>query len=89
MKSFLWYFQCFDRTAFAYNDHQHGFLTYFLLHEIKIQKERFFRLTYQEIFDTIERKINKESALQNKWQEISGIAGGKYKDDWQRLKVKN
>ena len=79
----------FDRTAFAYNDHQHGFLTYFLLHEIKIQKERFFRLTYQEIFDTIERKINKESALQNKWQEISGIAGGKYKDDWQRLKVKN
>ena len=33
---------------------------------------------------------NKESALQNKWQEAIGIAGGRYKDGtWRELRVNN
>lgn len=80
----------YDRTAYAFDAHEHGFLTYFLLKEIKSQKENIFRMDYQDIYEAVERKLNKESALQNKWQEVSGVAGGKYKDgSWSKLKVKN
>lgn len=79
----------YDKTAFAFNRFEHGFLTYFLLKEVKDQKDHFFQLDYQDIYEDVERKLNKESALQNKWQEISGIAGGRYKDGWQRMKFEN
>lgn len=79
----------YSKTAFAFDLHKHGFLTYFLLKEVKLQGENIFRLTYQDIYEEVARKLNKESALQNKWQEAIGIAGGKYKDSWQQLKVKN
>lgn len=80
----------YDKTAFAFDLHEHGFLTYFLLHEIKNQKENIFNLTYQDIYEDVYSKLNKESALQNRWQEIAGIAGGRYKDgSWKELKVKN
>ena len=77
----------YDKTAFAFDAQEHGFLTYFLLKEVKSQKDRFFNLTYQDIYEAVERKLNKESALQNKWQEISGIAGGRYKDGWTQLRI--
>jgi hypothetical protein len=77
----------YDKTAFSFDDQQHGFLTYFLLKEIKDKKDRFLNYTYQEIFDIVGQKINKESALQNKWQELSGLVGGKYKDGWQYMKI--
>ena len=58
--------------------------------EMKSQKENIFNMDYQDIYEAVERKLNKESALQNRWQEISGIAGGRYKDgSWKLLKVKN
>jgi hypothetical protein len=79
----------YDKTAFAFNRFEHGFLTYFLLKEVKDQKDHFFQLDYQDIYEDVERKLNKESALQNKWQEICGIAGGRYKDGWQRMKFEN
>ena len=80
----------YDKTAYAFDTHEHGFLTYFLLKEIKSQKDNIFRMNYQDIYDAVERKLNKESALQNKWQEASGVAGGKYKDgSWKELKIKN
>lgn len=80
----------YHKTAFAFDLHQHGFLTYFLLKEVKLQRENIFNLSYQDIFEDVERKLNKESALQNKWQEAIGIAGGKYKDgSWRELKIKN
>ncbi len=78
----------YDKTAFSFDDQQHGFLTYFLLKEIKSQQDNIFSLTYQDIYESIERKLNKESALQNRWQEISGLAGGKYKDSWQHMRIK-
>lgn len=79
----------FDKTAYSYDNHQHGFLTYFLLKEIKDQRDNIFNLTYQDIFESTAIKISKESALQNKWQETVGIAGGKYKDAWQQMTLKN
>ena len=80
----------YNKTAYAFDNHQHGFLTYFLLQEIKYHGDNIFRLTYQDIFEEIARKLNKESALQNKWQETIGIAGGKYKDgSWTKMKIEN
>ena len=78
----------YDKTAFAFDGQQHGFLTYFLLKEMKMQQDNIFSMTYQDIYESVERKLNKESALQNRWQEISGLAGGKYKDSWQHMRVK-
>ena len=77
------------KTAYAFDAYQHGFLTYFLLKEVKSQGDNIFRLTYQDIYESVESKLNKESALQNRWQEISGLAGGKYKESWMKLKIKN
>lgn len=77
------------KTAYAFDAYQHGFLTYFLLKEVKSQGDNIFRLTYQDIYESVEAKLNKESALQNRWQEISGLAGGKYKESWMKLKIKN
>ncbi|MBP3762481.1 MAG: caspase family protein [Bacteroidales bacterium] len=78
-----------DKTAYAFDTYQHGFLTYFLLKEIKSQGDNIFHLTYQDIYESVERNLNKESALQNRWQEAYGLAGGRYKDSWQRLHIKN
>ena len=80
----------YNKTAFAFDTYQHGFLTYFLLKEIKFHGDNIFHLTYQDIYEEVARKLNKESALQNRWQEAIGIAGGKYKDgSWKELKIKN
>lgn len=79
----------YTKTAFAFDQHQHGFLTYFLLKEVKLQGDNIFRLTYQDLFEEVARKLGKESALQNRWQEAIGIAGGKYKEGWQKMKIYN
>lgn len=80
----------YNKTAFAFDQYQHGFLTYFLLKEVKYHGDNIFRLSYQDIYEEVARKLNKESALQNRWQEAIGIAGGKYKDgSWNKLRIKN
>lgn len=77
-----------DKTVFSFDAQHHGFLTYFLLKEIKSLAGHLEDYTYQDIYEAVERKVNKESALQNKWQEISGYVDGKYAGSWQQLKVK-
>lgn len=79
----------YDKTAYSFDRLEHGFLTYFLLKEMKSMKDDMFRMTYQDIYEEVMRKVDRESALQNKWQEISGIAGGRYKEEWRQLKIKN
>ena len=79
----------YDKTAWAFDRHEHGFLTYFLLQEMKLQKDNIFKMNYETLFAEISRKLNKESALQNKWQEAAGIAGGRYKDCWNTIRIKN
>ena len=32
--------------------------------------------------------MGKESALQGRWQEVSGMAGGKYKEAWRNMHIK-
>lgn len=79
-----------DKTAFAFDDQHHGFLTYFLLKEIKglAATSNFDSYTYQDIYEAVERKLNKESALQNRWQEITGYVDGKYAPSWQLLHLR-
>ena len=78
----------FDKTAYSFDAQHHGFLTYFLLKEVKGMAGNIESYTYQDIYESVERKLNKESALQGKWQEASGLAGGKYKDAWRTQRVK-
>ena len=79
-----------DHTAYAFDAQHHGFLTYFLLKEIKglASTSNFDSYTYQDIYEAVERKLNKESALQNRWQEISGYVDGKYAASWQLLHIR-
>lgn len=78
-----------DKTAFCFEAQHHGFMTYFLLKEIKSIAGQLDSYTYQDIYEAVERKVNKESALQGKWQEIYGFVDGKYANGWQQLKIKN
>ena len=77
-----------DKTAFSFDAQHHGFLTYFLLKEIKGIAANIESYTYQDIYESIDRKLGKESALQGRWQEVSGMAGGKYKDSWRQQRIK-
>ena len=77
-----------DKTAFSFDAQHHGFLTYFLLKEIKGIAANIESYTYQDIYESIDRKLGKESALQGRWQEVSGMAGGKYKDSWHQQRIK-
>lgn len=77
-----------DKTAYSFDAQHHGFLTYFLAKEIKGAAGNLDGVTYQDIYEAVARKLGKESALQGRWQEVYGLAGGKYKDSWSKLKVK-
>ena len=78
----------YDCTAYSFEDQHHGFLTYYLLKEIKSAAGDIDPITYQDLFESVERNVSKESALQGKLQQISGIAGGRYKDGWQNLRFR-
>lgn len=77
-----------DKTAYSFDAQHHGFLTYFLLKEIKGIAFNLESYTYQDIYESVDRKLSKESALQSRWQVISGMAGGKYKEAWRTMRVK-
>ncbi len=77
-----------DKTAYSFDAQHHGFLTYFLLKEIKGIATNLDTYTYQDIYESIDRKMGKESALQGRWQEVSGMAGGKYKEAWRNMRIK-
>lgn len=77
-----------DKTAYSFDAQHHGFLTYFLLKEIKGIAGNIESYTYQDIYESMGRKLGKESALQGRWQEASGMAGGKYKEAWGQQRIK-
>ena len=79
-----------DKTAFSFDAQHHGFLTYFLLKEFKTLASQggVDSSTYQDIYEAVERKLSKESALQGRWQEITGFVDGKHASDWQQLQIK-
>lgn len=76
-----------DKTAFSYDAYHHGFLTYFLLKEVKGMASQLDSYSYQDIYEAVDRKLNKESALQGKWQELYGYVDGKHAGDWKTLKL--
>ena len=78
----------YDKTAYGFEAQHHGFLTYFLLKEIKSIAARLENYTYGDIYDEVARRVSKESALQGRWQEISGFVDGKHAADWRQLKLK-
>ncbi|MBP5328055.1 MAG: caspase family protein [Bacteroidales bacterium] len=75
----------FDKTAYAFDEQHHGFFTYFLLKELKQHKGA---LTHQQLFDNVDKALRQESALQGKLQEPTVTVGGKLKDNWGNLRLK-
>lgn len=68
-----------DKTAYAYDDQHHGFLTYFMLKELKRTQGD---ITYEELYSSIDQALSYESSLQGKLQQPVIIAGGKIKESW-------
>ena len=75
----------FDKTAFAFDEQRHGFFTYFLLKELKLRKGD---INHYDLFNTIDLKVQEESALQGKLQEPYMAVGGKLKDRWGDLRLR-
>ena len=78
----------YDKTVYSFDAQHHGFLTYFLLKEVKGIAAELDEHTYQDIFEAVERKVSKESALQGKLQEPTGVAGGIYQTTWGARKIR-
>lgn len=74
----------FNKTAFAFDEQHHGFLTYFILKELKRSKGN---INYSELFDNVDNEVQKESALQGHLQEPVITVGGKLKDSWGNLRL--
>ncbi|MBQ9639269.1 MAG: caspase family protein [Bacteroidales bacterium] len=75
----------FRKTAYSFDDQKHGFLTYFLMKELKRTKGD---INYGDLWTIIGRELSYESSLQGKLQEPEMIAGGKLKDTWATLRFK-
>lgn len=68
-----------DKTAYAYDDQHHGFLTYFMLKELKRTQGN---ISYAELYNSIESALSYESSLQGKLQQPIIICGNKNKETW-------
>lgn len=68
-----------DKTAYSFDDQHHGFLTYFLLKELKRNQGN---ISYADLYNNIEKALSYESALQGKLQQPVIVSGGKVKETW-------
>ena len=69
-----------DKTAYSFSDQKHGFLTYFLMKELKRTKGN---INYGTLFENMQKAVKYESSLEGKLQEPQMILGGKMKDGWE------
>lgn len=74
-----------QKQAFVFEQQHHGFLTYYLLKELKRTQGD---IDYKTMIDNIRQAIAYESALQGKLQEIEVLAGGTLKDTWGSLRFR-
>ncbi len=74
-----------QHTAFTFDEMHHGFLTYYMLKEIKRTKGN---ITLGDLYRSLQKEVAYESSLQGKLQEPQIIAGGKIKDSWTSLRLK-
>ena len=74
-----------NKTAYSFEEQHHGFLTYFLLKELKRTKGD---ITFGDLYNALLKEVSYESSLQGKLQEPLIISGGKTKDTWQNLRFR-
>ena len=75
----------FNKTAYAFDEQHHGYLTYFLLKELKSTKGD---IDYGDLFESVIANVEKESALQGQLQEPTTNVGGKLKDNWTKIRMR-
>lgn len=68
-----------NKTAYSYEQQHHGFLTYFMLKEIKRTKGA---IDYKSLFEAIDKSARYESSLQGKLQQPKMVVGNKAKETW-------
>ena len=74
-----------NKAAYSFDQQHHGFLTYFMLKEIKRTRGD---IDYGTLFENIDRQLNYESSLQGKLQQPKMILGNKAKEGWQGRRFK-
>lgn len=74
-----------NQTAYSFEEQRHGFLTYFMLKELKRTKGD---LTYGQLYQSMLKETSYESSLQGKLQEPLVVGGGKTKDTWENRRFK-
>ena len=74
-----------NKTAYSFEQQHHGFLTYFMLKEIKRSRGD---IDYGTLFESVDRQLNYESSLQGKLQQPKMVLGNKAKEGWQTRKFK-
>lgn len=74
-----------NKTAYSFDEQHHGFFTYFLLKELKKSKGN---IDYYDLFNTVDLELQKESALQGKLQAPTVTPGGKIKESWGNLRLR-
>lgn len=75
----------YDKTAFAFDEQHHGFLTYYLLKELKSRKGD---ISLSDLYNAVDTEVQRESSLQGKLQEPTITVGGKLKDTWGKIRLK-
>ena len=74
-----------DKTAYSFEQQNHGFLTYFILKELKRSRGD---IDYGTLYETVDRQLNYESSLQGKLQQPKMVLGNKAKEGWQSRRFK-
>lgn len=75
----------YEKTAFAFDEQHHGFLTYYLLKELKSRKGD---VNLSNLYKSIDKEVQRESSLQGHLQEPIITVGGKLKDNWGQIRWK-
>lgn len=75
----------FDKTAYVFDEQHHGFLTYYLLKELKSRKGN---VSLSELYKAVDKEVQRESSLQGHLQEPTITVGGKLKENWGSIRLK-
>ena len=74
-----------NKTAYSFEQQHHGFLTYFILKELKRTRGD---IDYGTLYENVDKMLNYESSLQGKLQQPKMVLGNKAKEGWQSRRFK-
>lgn len=74
-----------NKAVYSFDQQHHGFLTYFMLKELKRTRGN---IDYGTLYENIDKQLNYESSLQGKLQQPKMILGNKAKEGWQARRFK-